>query len=85
MKGSSISKALETVYGKNTVLHIMSGKAVARAIRGHFLMESTLMNKLISQLDDFQQNESNAAEEQIAEFLTEIEEKRYCNIHQKRD
>ena len=52
----------------------MSGKAVARAIGGHFLMESALMNKLKSKLDDFQQDESNAAKEQIAEFLTEIEE-----------
>ena len=74
MKGSGIGEALETVYGKNTVLQIMSGKAVTRAIRGHFLMESVLMNKLISKLDDFQQDESNAAKEQIAEFLTEIEE-----------
>ena len=29
---------LETVYASNTVSHILSGKAVARAVRGHFLV-----------------------------------------------
>ena len=36
MKGSEISEALQTVYGKNAVEHMMSGKAVRRAIRGIF-------------------------------------------------
>ena len=48
MKGSEISEALQTVYGKNAVEHMMSGKAVTRAIRGHFRTSSALFTKLIS-------------------------------------
>ena len=29
---------LETVYASNTVSHILSGNAVVRAVRGHFLV-----------------------------------------------
>ena len=48
MKGSGLEESLETVYGENTVQDMMSGKAVSRALRGHFLIEAALMNKLVS-------------------------------------
>ena len=48
MSGSGLSEALETVYGPNSVLHMLSGKAVARALRGHFLTEAALTSKVIS-------------------------------------
>ena len=48
MKGSGLSDALETTYGSNAVTHMLSGKAVARALRGHFLIEAALMTKLIA-------------------------------------
>ena len=47
MKGSGLQEALETIYGPNAVNHIMTGKAVSRALRGHFLVESALVNKLM--------------------------------------
>ena len=47
MKGSGLEEALETVYGPNAVAHMMSGKAVSRALRGHFLVEAALVNKLL--------------------------------------
>ena len=47
MKGSGLSEALQTSYGRNTVEHIMSGKAVSRALRGHFLASSALTTKLL--------------------------------------
>ncbi len=31
MKGSGLEEALETVYGPNAVIHMLSGKAVSRA------------------------------------------------------
>ena len=37
MKGSGISEVLGTIYGSNAVEHMISGKAVSRALRGHFL------------------------------------------------
>lgn len=47
MKGSGLEEALETVYGPNAVTHMISGKAVSRALRGHFLVEAALVNKLM--------------------------------------
>ena len=40
MKGSGLEEALETVYGPNPVAHMISGKAISRALRGHFLVEA---------------------------------------------
>ena len=48
MKGSGLEEALDTVYGPNAVTHMISGKAVSRALRGHFLIEAALVNKLMS-------------------------------------
>ena len=47
MDGSGITDALKTIYGSNTVQHMMSGKAISRALRGHFLATSALTTKLI--------------------------------------
>ena len=46
MDGSGLREILHSVYGENTVKHILSGKAIARAIRGHILVESALNFKL---------------------------------------
>ncbi|KAK3108216.1 hypothetical protein FSP39_003394 [Pinctada imbricata] len=48
MAGSGLEELLETVYAPNAVKHMLSGKAVSRALRGHFLVESAL-NSLIIQ------------------------------------
>ena len=42
MVGSGLQDVLELVYAKNAVGHILSGKAIARAIRGHFLDDAAL-------------------------------------------
>ena len=42
MSGSGLQDLLEVVYSANTVTHILSGKAVARAVRGHLLVDSAL-------------------------------------------
>ena len=47
--GSGLDKLLELIYASNYVTHIMSSKAVARSLRAHFLVESTLMGLLIEQ------------------------------------
>ena len=47
MKGSGLEEALGTVYGPNVVTHMITGKAVSRALRGHFLIEAALTNKLL--------------------------------------
>ena len=50
MNGSGLSDVLETAYGPNAISHMMSGKAVSRAIRGHFLVDSALMIKLMRKI-----------------------------------
>lgn len=42
MSGSGLQELLEVVYSPNTVTHILSGKAVARAVRGHMLVDAAL-------------------------------------------
>jgi hypothetical protein len=42
MAGSGLQDVLELVYAKNAVVHMLSRKAIARAIRGHFLVDSAL-------------------------------------------
>ena len=50
MAGSGISSVLECVYGKNAVEHMLSGKAISRAIRGHLLVDAALHMNLINML-----------------------------------
>ena len=61
MKGSGLEDAPEELYGKSTVPHLISGKAVSRALRGHFLLESALvcqlMVPLISMENDLEEDD----------------------------
>ena len=42
MEGSRLEKLLQQVFGTNTVNHMMSGKAISRALLEHYLMYSAL-------------------------------------------
>ena len=48
MKESGLQECLQLVYGENAVTHILSGKAVSRALRAHFLLQSALILKVIT-------------------------------------
>ena len=43
-----MQELLETVYAGNSVKHMLSGKAVSRAIRGHLLVFSALNTVLVA-------------------------------------
>ena len=58
MKGSGIEEAFEQVYAPNSVVHMMTGKKIARAIRAHILVYSALMSLLLKEIND-QDNFSN--------------------------
>ena len=51
MSGSGLAESLETCYDKNTIRHMLTGKTIARALRGHFLvvavLEETLMRPFL--------------------------------------
>ncbi len=38
MAGSGLQELLEIVYAANSVKHMLTGKAISRAIRGHLLV-----------------------------------------------
>ena len=42
MAKSGLSDILETIYGTNAVVHMLTGKAYPRTIRGHLLVEQNL-------------------------------------------
>lgn len=42
MEASGLEALFETMYGKNTIVHMFSGKAISRALRGHFLADAAL-------------------------------------------
>jgi hypothetical protein len=50
MSGSGLTDALEVCYGPNTVTHMMTGKAVSRAVRGHFMVDAALGTKLMKHI-----------------------------------
>lgn len=48
MAGSGLQELLEVVYAGNTVPHMMTGKAVSRAVRGHMLVDAALNTILVA-------------------------------------
>ena len=50
MQGSGLAELLETVYASNAVGHMLNGKAVARALRGHFLVDNALHALLVANI-----------------------------------
>jgi len=48
MAGSGIEECLQQVYGRETIVHVLSGNAYARSLTGHFLIQSALVCKLLS-------------------------------------
>ncbi|KAK3893000.1 hypothetical protein Pcinc_003179 [Petrolisthes cinctipes] len=53
MAGSGIEDLWETVYARNSVVHMMTVRAYARSLRAHFLTERALAGLLLeSYLDN---------------------------------
>ena len=47
MQGTGLKETLKVTYASNAVTHMMSGKAVSHAVRGHFIVDSSL-NALVT-------------------------------------
>ena len=50
MKGSGLEDLFTEVYAKHSVKHMISGKAISRALRAHHLVEIALTSLLINTL-----------------------------------
>ena len=64
MKESGLEDLLSVVYTENSVMHLLSGKAVSRAIRGHLLVESSLISLLLEKIKE----KTNNGFEELNEF-----------------
>ena len=42
MASSGLQEVLETIYASNAVVHMLSGKAISRAVRAHFIVDAAL-------------------------------------------
>ena len=45
---SGLKELLELVYANNTVIHMLTGKAIARSVRGHLLVYAALNTMLVA-------------------------------------
>eukprot|EP00794_Sanderia_malayensis_P013319 gene13319-14691_t len=52
MNGSRLKEALEVVYAESAVTHMLTGKAVQRAVRGHLLVDAALNALILAQAYD---------------------------------
>ena len=72
MDGSGLKDILETIYGENAVVHMMSGKAVQRSFRGHLLISQCLTNLIVSKIIDDEPKFQDYVE-QIEKLYSQIE------------
>ena len=52
MKGSGLEDVLAVLFGSSTIEPVLSGKAYARAVRGHLLIHTSLTDMLLLYLRD---------------------------------
>ena len=61
MEGSGLREAMETIYAENTANHMMDGKAYARAVRCHLIIDAVLheilLKKLINEENEMKEEE----------------------------
>ena len=50
MSSSGLREVLETIYGSDTLPHMLSGSAISRAFRGHLIVSGVLYATIISDL-----------------------------------
>ena len=65
MEGSGLREAMETIYAEHTVNHMMDGKAYARAVRCHLIIDAVLHEILLKKLI---YEESGMGEEELCQF-----------------
>ena len=52
MSPSSLHEVLETIYGSDTVPHMLLGSAISRAFQGHFIVSGLLYATIISDVHE---------------------------------
>ena len=70
MAWSGLQELLEVVYAGNTVTHMMTGKAVSRAICGHLLADAALTSTLLADVNNVTVPTKDAVEAQTCDDET---------------
>ncbi len=78
MAGSGLQEILEQVYASNTVSHMLTGKAISRAARGHMLVDAALNTMLIADVYDCpvqrKEDEDTAEVESMSDNIQTVDE-----------
>ena len=71
MGGTGLKDILGTVYGENAVSHMMTGKSVQRAFRGHLLVDKCLNHLMLSEMSN-EATEFAMMTEDVERIYTEL-------------
>lgn len=69
IEGSGLPEVLEEYFGPNAIQHVMTGKSILRALRGHILVDAVLGVTLVSPLTS-----ENCAFQSVVPFKLSLEE-----------
>ena len=61
-----LEEALGGVFAENTVPHMITGKAISRAVRSHFLVQSALVTNLFKPFIDDGKDQTECIEEDVS-------------------
>ena len=83
--GSGLQDLLATVYAPNAVTQMITGKAVARAVRGHFLIDTALHAILLSRIFNMTLPEQSNTMNEVAgdHTVSDISSSEQSNHHEK--
>ena len=74
MAGSGLEEMFEQCYATNVIPHLMSGKAISRALRAHFMVESALEIKLLEVLTERDKQEDSRVDVMSREDWSETQD-----------
>lgn len=63
--GSGLTYLFETVYASTAVSHMLGGKAIARAVRGNYLVDTTFTAIILSNISKTEVCSEECADEKI--------------------
>ena len=79
MDGTGLKEMMETVYGENAGVQMISGKAVQRAFRGHQLVDQCLTRQIVAKIMEDEPGFQDQVEE--LERLYMLMETGECDLH----
>ena len=90
MAGSGLHETIETVYASNAVTHMLSGKAVQRALHGHMMVDTAftvllLENQLDVQFTDTEKKDVNQSMSFLSEDPDHLQANRTVRSDEHRD